>query len=88
MILYNMARRVNAEIKKYKKMQNGKFLSPCRRIEFVNPPSDGKFVAMTFDDGPTTMPSTNSTTPLTASLLDSLSKFGAKGTFDVIGTTH
>lgn len=44
MFLYNIARKANAQIKKYKKMQNGKYLSPCRRIEFVNPPAEGKFV--------------------------------------------
>lgn len=89
MFLYNAARKVNAQIKKYKKMQNGKFLSPTRRIEFVNPPCEGKFVAMTFDDGPTTLPTTsNSSIGLTKSLLDTLAKYDAKGTFDVIGTTH
>ena len=89
MFLYNAARKVNAQIKKYKKMQNGKFLSPTRRIEFVNPPCEGKFVAMTFDDGPTTLPTTSDASiGLTASLLDTLAKYDAKGTFDVIGTTH
>lgn len=89
MFLYNIARKVNAKIKKYKKAQNGKYLSPCRRIEFVNPPSEGRYVAMTFDDGPTTLPTTSDASiGLTASLLDTLKKFDAKGTFDVIGTTH
>ena len=89
MFLYNIARKVNAKIKKYKKAQNGKYLSPCRRIEFVNPPSEGRFVAMTFDDGPTTLPTTSDASiGLTASLLDTLKKYDAKGTFDVIGTTH
>ena len=88
MFLYNTARKINSHIKQYKKRQNGKFLSPCRRIEFVYPPSEGKFVAMTFDDGPTTLPTTsNSDKGLTESLLDTLAEFGAKGTFDVIGTT-
>lgn len=89
MFLYNAARKVNAQIKRYKKHQNGRFLSPTRRIEFVNPPCEGRFVAMTFDDGPTTLPTTsNSSVGLTKSLLDTLSKYDAKGTFDVIGTTH
>ncbi len=89
MFLYNIARKVNAKIKLYKKAQNGKHLSPCRRIEFVNPPSEGRFVAMTFDDGPTTLPTTSDASiGLTASLLDTLKKYDAKGTFDVIGTTH
>ena len=88
MVLYRLARKVNSQIKKYKKYQNGKFLSPSRRIEFVNPPHEGRFVAMTFDDGPTTLPTTSDpTVGLTDSILHTLSKYGAKGTFDIIGTT-
>lgn len=88
MFLYNTARKINSQIKKYKKMQNGKFLSPVRRIEFVNPPGEGKFVAMTFDDGPTTLPITsNPSSGLTDALLAALEQYGARGTFDVIGTT-
>ena len=88
MFLYNIARKANAQIKKYKKMQNGKYLSPCRRIEFVNPPAEGKFVAMTFDDGPTTYKTTsNKEKGLTEALCEIMKKYDAKGTFDVIGTT-
>ena len=88
MVLYSLARKVNAQIKKYKKYQNGRYLSPSRRIEFVSPPRTGRFVAMTFDDGPTTLPTTSDTTVgLTESILNTLAKYGAKGTFDIIGTT-
>lgn len=88
MFLYNVARKINHKIKKYKKMRNGKILSPCRRIEFVYPPSDGRYVAMTFDDGPTILPTTtDASIGLTDKILSILSSFGAKGTFDVIGTT-
>lgn len=88
MILYNLARKVNAQIKKYKKHQNGRHLSPCRRIEFVSPPCEGRYVAMTFDDGPTTLPTTsNPNVGLTEAILTTLQKYGAKGTFDVIGST-
>lgn len=88
MVLYNLARKVNSQIKKYKKRQSGKYLSPVRRIEFVSPPCEGRFVAMTFDDGPTTLPTTsNPDVGLTESILDTLAKYNAKGTFDVIGTT-
>ncbi len=88
MIFYNAARKVNSKIKAYKKARNGRFLSPVRRIEFVNPPKEGRFVAMTFDDGPTTLPTTSDkSVGLTQSLLKSLNDFDAKGTFDVIGTT-
>ena len=89
MFLYNMARKVNTQIKKYRKMQNGKYLSPCRRIEFVSPPAEGKFVAMTFDDGPTTYKTTsNKDKGLTETLCEIMAKYDAKGTFDVIGTTQ
>ena len=85
---YQLARRVNAQIKKIKKRRSGTILSPVRRIERVYPPAEGRFVAMTFDDGPTTLPTTSDpSTGLTASLLDTLARYGAKGTFDVIGTT-
>ena len=70
-------------------MQNGKYLSPCRRIEFVSPPAEGKFVAMTFDDGPTTYKTTsNKDKGLTETLCEIMAKYDAKGTFDVIGTTQ
>ncbi len=88
MLLYNLARKVNRYIKEYKKKQSGKHLSPCRRIEFVAPNSSSRFVAMTFDDGPTTMPTTsNSNIGLTEKILEVLKKHGAKGTFDIIGST-
>ena len=86
--LYQLARRANAQLKKIKKRRAGRILSPVRRIERVYPPAEGRFVAMTFDDGPTVLPTTSDPgTGLTASLLDTLARFGAKGTFDVIGTT-
>ncbi len=86
--LYQLARRANAQLKKIKKRRAGRILSPVRRIERVYPPAEGRFVAMTFDDGPTALPTTSDpNTGLTASLLDTLARFGAKGTFDVIGTT-
>ena len=86
--LYQLARRVNAQVKKVRKYRSGRVLSPVRRIERVYPPAEGRFVAMTFDDGPTTLPTTSDPAKgLTASLLDTLAQYGAKGTFDVIGTT-
>ena len=60
----------------------------CRRIERVK--TKERVCAMTFDDGPMGLP----TSPdlfdgrcLTDVLLDTLSEFNAKGTFDVIGIT-
>lgn len=94
MFLYSLARKANAKLKIYKKKQAGKYLSPVRRIEFVAPPSKGKFVAMTFDDGPCALPpeplSPQQKTPesgLTETLLDILKKYDATVSFDVIGDT-
>ena len=63
------------------------YLSPVRRIERVA--LGEKVVAMTFDDGPcalTANPSADGK-PLTLSLLETLEKYGARGTFDVVGDT-
>ena len=88
MLLYQLARKANAQVKRVKKWHSGRVLSPVRRIERVAPPSCGRYVAMTFDDGPTTLPTTSDPdTGLTVSLLSTLAQYGAKGTFDVIGTT-
>ncbi len=63
------------------------YLSPVRHIERVALPE--RVVAMTFDDGPCRMPAipSQSDKPLTLSLLETLERFGAKGTFDVVGDT-
>ncbi len=92
MILIEAARRVNHHIKKRKKQQLGKYLSLVRRIERTAPLENNKVVAITFDDGPSAAPPEPNrqgvTTGLTATLLDILNSYGAKGTFDVIGTTE
>ncbi len=56
------------------------FVSYCRRIERVK--TSRRVCAMTFDDGPTY------DSDITKTILDTLNSFGAKGTFDVIGTTE
>lgn len=64
------------------------YLSPVRRIERVK--TAKKVVAMTFDDGPSTMlpnPQGNHTEGLTITLMNILDSYNAKGTFDVIGST-
>lgn len=68
------------------------YLSPVSRIEGVAPVPGRRLVAMTFDDGPTAgpcRPQSGSGSPLglTASILDTLAKYHAHGTFDIIGTT-
>ncbi len=90
MFVYDMARRAKRVIKEYKKKRDCKFLSPVRRIERTAPLSGRRICAMTFDDGPTDI-ETNpriSDDGLTVTLLKILESFGARGTFDVIGTTE
>ena len=63
-------------------------LSPVRRLERVA--TDERIVAMTFDDGPCRLPANPDRfggKPLTLVLMETLEKYGAKGTFDVIGDT-
>ncbi|MBQ1265127.1 MAG: polysaccharide deacetylase family protein [Oscillospiraceae bacterium] len=63
------------------------YLSPVRRIERVA--LSERVCAMTFDDGPCRLPANPSKDgkPLTLQLAETLEKFGAKGTFDVVGDT-
>ena len=63
-------------------------LSPVRRLERVA--TDERIVAMTFDDGPCRLPANPDRfggKPLTLVLMETLEKYGARGTFDVIGDT-
>ncbi len=62
-------------------------LQPVRRIDRVSPLSDRRVVAMTFDDGPTSSPARPAGEPLTATILDILERYGARGTFNIIGST-
>ncbi len=90
MILYDLARRAKHVIKEEIKNRDCKFVTPVRRIEKVYPPKGRRVCAMTFDDGPTDI-ATNpkvSEDGLTLHLLKTLEAYGAKGTFDVIGTTE
>ncbi len=89
MIIYEYLRKLKRAYKQKQKEKAGLILSPVRRIERVYPPHNGKYVAMTFDDGPTYM-KTNpvvSDYGLTEHILNTLEKYSAHGTFDVIGTT-
>ena len=64
------------------------YVSPVRRIERVK--TDERVVAMTFDDGPSRMlpnPQGEHKKGLTMDLADTLERYGAKGTFDVVGST-
>lgn len=87
LFLYNFARDLNHKRKKLLWEQRGRQLSGVRRIERVHPVAGRRLVAMTFDDGPCAKDFAGGGKGLTASILDSLARYGAKGTFDVIGTT-
>ena len=64
------------------------YLSPVRRIERVA--TTERICAMTFDDGPCRLPANPDNfggKPLTLVLAETLEKYGARGTFDVVGDT-
>lgn len=89
MFLYNLARKVNAQLKKQKKAQAGKLQYPVRRIEYVSAPKGRRVCAMTFDDGPCALAPNpwEGQEGLTEVLLDTLKRYGARATFDVVGDT-
>lgn len=72
--------KIAKAIKKKIKKNNANYISYCRRIERIK--TERRICAMTFDDGPTY------DSDITKTILDVLDEFGAKGTFDVIGTTE
>ena len=64
------------------------YLSPVRRIERVA--TEERVCAMTFDDGPCRLPPNPDRSrgkPLTLVLAETLERYGARGTFDVVGDT-
>ena len=64
------------------------YLSPVRRVERVA--LDERVCAMTFDDGPCRLPANPdgfAGKPLTLVLAETLERYGALGTFDVVGDT-
>ncbi len=86
---YTLLRRVNKRIKHIKKERSGLIITPSRRIERVAPMGE-RIVAMTFDDGPMKLPCEPDIAEgagLTEHLLNELRDFGARGSFDVIGST-
>lgn len=86
--LYNFARNINHKRKELLWQQNGKRLSCVRRIERVHPIKGKRIVAMTFDDGPCAKDFMGRGKGLTESILDILAEYGARATFDIIGTTE
>ncbi len=75
-------------LKKIIKRHKAAYISPVRRIDEVALAE--RVVAMTFDDGPSALPTVPDNycgRALTTVILDHLKKFGARVTFDVIGDT-
>ncbi len=101
-IVIKMGKKLNF-IKKMKHAKEAKYLSPVRRIERVHPIDGARICAMTFDDGPCNLPpnppvgtvlndeSSFRTVPnrvsLTEHLVNTLKKYNATGTFNIIGDT-
>jgi len=81
-----IAKKVKHLISESSESDKNALLSPVRRIERIK--TEQRVCAMTFDDGPCRLPaSPGGKIPLTISLLESLEKFGARGTFDIVGDT-
>lgn len=86
--LLDPLKMANRYLKEARRRQLGKQPGPVRRIERVFPPPGRRMVAMTFDDGPTVSPARpGDGTGLTENLIRILSTYGARGTFNVIGST-
>lgn len=77
--IIKLAKKLKKALKEVAKSKKA-YVSYSRRIEKIK--TGKRICAMTFDDGPTKAEG------LTESLVDILNQFGAKGTFDVIGTTE
>ncbi len=77
--IIKIAKLVKKQLKSYLNFEKP-YVSYARRIERIK--TKKRICAMTFDDGPTRENN------LTNTILDILSEFSAKGTFDVIGTTE
>jgi peptidoglycan/xylan/chitin deacetylase (PgdA/CDA1 family) len=64
---------------------DGRWLHRVRRVDRVAPVEGRRLVAITFDDGPTAL--AHRGRPVTETILRILERFGARATFNVIGTT-
>lgn len=82
-----IAKRVKHRFQDEIRRRTPVYLSPVRRIERVALPE--RVCAMTFDDGPCRLPADPSKDgkPLTLHLAETLERFGAVGTFDIVGDT-
>lgn len=86
--LYNTARAIKHKAKIFADFRADATLSAVRKIERVHPIRGKRVVAMTFDDGPCSLDFDSRGKALTACILDILKEYGARATFDIIGTTE
>lgn len=86
--LYNAARVVKHKAKIFADFRADTTLSAVRKIERVHPIRDKRVLAMTFDDGPCSLDFDGRGKALTECILDILKEYGARATFDIIGTTE
>ena len=85
--LIKLAKSLRKKIRTITGSEIRPFVSYTRRINRVK--TSSRICAMTFDDGPTYMKISDGTDiGLTESIIKTLEKHNAKGTFDIIGTTE
>lgn len=78
----------------YRGLQNARLarqVGPVRRVDRVAPVPGRRLVALTFDDGPSAAPlrpSLRAGGTVSGTIMDLMKRFGARGTFNVIGTTR
>lgn len=83
-----LAKKVKHRFQDQIRQRTPVYLSPVRRIEQVA--TDQRVCAMTFDDGPCRLapnPDRFGGKPLTLVLAETLERYGARGSFDVVGDT-
>ncbi len=83
-----LAKKVKHQFQDQIRERTPVYLSPVRRIERVA--TGERICAMTFDDGPCRLPANPDRfrgRPLTLVLAETMERFGARGSFDVIGDT-
>ena len=83
-----LAKRVKHQFQDEIRARTPVYLSPVRRIERVA--THQRVCAMTFDDGPCRLPAQPDAfdgKPLTVVLAETLERYGAHGSFDVVGDT-
>jgi peptidoglycan/xylan/chitin deacetylase (PgdA/CDA1 family) len=82
-----LAKKVKHHFQDEIKARTPVYISPVRRIERVK--TTKRICAMTFDDGPYRLAPSHGdyAQPLTVSILETMARHGAHGTFDVVGDT-